>query len=421
MAAFGALGGLLGPMMGDLTKLFAQQRQSGWDQTRQFAVLRASNDDATTGLTKVPTQDAGSSTDQPVAPLDRIRLEELVAIVEPHVIAITGQDLSSSKGLRVNAVTRVQWATEFLDRHRSVLEPALISKPAGSADPATTSDLNQADPQLAMITNMMNLIGPSMMAMQIGAMAGQLSHRYLSSGDLPMPRADSDTITFIPHNIQRFADAWSLPVDSLRIRVAIDELVLHSVTRIPHLSTMLKQLMTEHVAGFQLDPSSIMDRFEDMGTFDPLNPASQSSQSIEMMDGLSAFSASQSTPAQRAAAAKIQQLTSLIRGYVDHIGGMVSSQLLGGDRRIGEALRRRGFETDDATNMLAALVGVSLNQEQQERSAAFVKGVLDRADTAGSTSGPSSLHKLWTAEANLPTEAEMDAPGLWLARLEYTS
>ena len=32
--------------------------------------------------------------------------------------------------------------------------------------------------------------------------------------------------------------------------------------------------------------------------------------------------------------------------------------------------------------------------------------------------GPAGLNRLWEAERMLPTPAELDAPGLWLARIE---
>jgi putative hydrolase len=390
-AGLGAgLGGLLGPMMGDLSKLFAQQRQNGWEQTRQFATLRATGERQPDGA---------------VVPLDRIRLEELVAIVEPHVVTATGLETAGAKGIKVEAVTRAQWATNFLDRHRTILEPALASTSTatnGSSDASSDAEQN-------MIANMMNMLGPSMMAMQIGAMAGQLSYRYLASGDLPLPRSGGDVITFIPGNITSFADAWSLPIDSLRIRVAIDELILHVVTRTPHISSTLQKLMAQHVAGFRIDGASIMERFTDMASLDPSEMQNQ-------MEALSSIAASAPTAAQLTAAAQLQRITSLVRGYVDHVGNVLSTQMLGGDTRVSEALRRRGFESDDATKMLASILGAEVNQEQQERGAAFVKGVFDRVDD----NGPASLAKLWTSDANLPTDAELAAPGLWLARLEYS-
>ncbi len=43
--------------------------------------------------------------------------------------------------------------------------------------------------------------------------------------------------------------------------------------------------------------------------------------------------------------------------------------------------------------------------------AAFVDGVVERAGAEG-------LARLWASADNLPTPAEVDAPGLWLARID---
>jgi uncharacterized protein (DUF2342 family) len=51
-----------------------------------------------------------------------------------------------------------------------------------------------------------------------------------------------------------------------------------------------------------------------------------------------------------------------------------------------------------------------LDQEGLDRGEAFVRGVLERG-------GESELAKLWVIEANLPTPAEVDAPGLWIERV----
>ena len=40
-----------------------------------------------------------------------------------------------------------------------------------------------------------------------------------------------------------------------------------------------------------------------------------------------------------------------------------------------------------------------------------MQGVVERA-------GEDGLSRLWTSERELPTPAELDAPGLWLARID---
>ncbi len=56
------------------------------------------------------------------------------------------------------------------------------------------------------------------------------------------------------------------------------------------------------------------------------------------------------------------------------------------------------------------LFGLSLDQPQIDRGERFVTGVIER-------SGDRELAKMWADAASLPTPSEVDAPGLWLARI----
>ena len=57
-----------------------------------------------------------------------------------------------------------------------------------------------------------------------------------------------------------------------------------------------------------------------------------------------------------------------------------------------------------------SLFGLDLDQAQVDRGRAFVAGVVERA-------GEEGLGRLWSPARNLPTPAEVDAPGLWLERI----
>jgi uncharacterized protein (DUF2342 family) len=65
-----------------------------------------------------------------------------------------------------------------------------------------------------------------------------------------------------------------------------------------------------------------------------------------------------------------------------------------------------------ADRLVEQLLGLELGAATFERGEAFVQGVVERG-------GPAALAPLWRDERCLPTPAEVDAPGLWLARLEY--
>jgi uncharacterized protein (DUF2342 family) len=90
----------------------------------------------------------------------------------------------------------------------------------------------------------------------------------------------------------------------------------------------------------------------------------------------------------------------------------VGTNLLTNYSMLSEALRRRRVEADPSDRFVERLFGLELSQHTYERGAAFVNGVVER-------SGAEGLGRLWESERTLPTPNELDAPGLWLARIEF--
>ena len=115
--------------------------------------------------------------------------------------------------------------------------------------------------------------------------------------------------------------------------------------------------------------------------------------------------------AQRDMLPKFEALIAAIVGYVDHIVDMVGSSLLSNTTMISEAVRRRRVEADDSDRFVERLFGLELTQATFDRGAAFVYGIVEREGNDG-------LIRLWESERTLPTPAEIQAPGLWLARIE---
>ena len=68
-------------------------------------------------------------------------------------------------------------------------------------------------------------------------------------------------------------------------------------------------------------------------------------------------------------------------------------------------------DADTADRFVEKLLGVTVTQTQVDRGARFVAGVVERAGAEG-------LARLWKSAKELPTPAEVDAPGLWLARID---
>lgn len=114
---------------------------------------------------------------------------------------------------------------------------------------------------------------------------------------------------------------------------------------------------------------------------------------------------------QELLAPRLDALVAVVTGYVDYVVDEAAARLIPASGRLSEAVRRRRVESSSQDVFVEQLLGLHLDRRAVERGRAFVAGVIERA-------GPDGLSRLFTDAAALPTPAEVDAPGLWLARLD---
>jgi coenzyme F420 biosynthesis associated uncharacterized protein len=252
----------------------------------------------------------------------------------------------------------------------------------------------------------MAMIGPMMLGMTAGSMLGHLSRRSFGQYDLPVPRPASDELLLVVVNLDEFGAEWSLPGDDLRLWVCLHEIAHHAVMNVPHVRTRLHGLLTDYVSSFDPDPGALESR---LGDVDPSSGDALSHFQGVMSDPEALLGAVRS-PAQRELLPHLEALVTVIVGYVDHVMDQVGARLLGSYDMVTEALRRRRVTADESDRFVERLLGLELGQAQYERGAAFIDGIVQRA-------GTEVLERLWADEADLPTPAEVDAPGLWLARI----
>jgi len=117
------------------------------------------------------------------------------------------------------------------------------------------------------------------------------------------------------------------------------------------------------------------------------------------------------TPESRTTSDRLTALAVVVDAYADHIATLVGAKLVGAHTQLAEAWYRRRTERGKGEEAAGALFGLDLDQAQVDRGRAFVAGVVERA-------GEEGLGRLWTPARNLPTPAEVDAPGLWLERID---
>jgi putative hydrolase len=195
-----------------------------------------------------------------------------------------------------------------------------------------------------------------------------------------------------------------LPVDDVRLWVCLHEVTHHAVLSRPHVRARLEELLIAYAASFEPSASALEDR---LGGFDPTDLAALQ----ETFSNPETLLGELETPAQRELKVPLQALLAAIVGYVDHVMDVVGRRVIGAYGPLTEALRRRRLTEDDGTRFVGRLLGIELDATVYERGAAFVQGVLERA-------GDEGLARLWESAKDLPTPAEIDAPGLWLARID---
>jgi putative hydrolase len=288
--------------------------------------------------------------------------------------------------------------------------------PGDSGDPGGPSDMGSgphldpsgqdADPSTAWLSGLLAAMAPMMAGITTGTMVGRLALRSLGTYDLPIPR-DGDELLIVVPNVEAFATDWSLPAEDLRLWICLHEVAHHAVLGVPHLRTVLTDLLTRHAGAFRNDPSALRDRLGDIDLTGGPEALVRLQESLDPEMVLGAVR----SPEQEALLPRLEALVAVVIGYVDHVMDNIGSTLIGSYRQVTEAVRRRRVGTGEADRFVERILGLDLTQEQVDRGAAFVDGVVER-------SGGEGLDRLWADERNLPTPAEVDAPGLWLARID---
>ena len=117
------------------------------------------------------------------------------------------------------------------------------------------------------------------------------------------------------------------------------------------------------------------------------------------------------SPEQRELQPRLDAAVAAVVGYTDWVVDAVAARLIGGEAlRIAEAVRRQRAESTPDDVFVEKLLGIRVGEDQVRRGKAFVQGVVDRA-------GEAELTHLLGVEGSLPTPNEIEAPGLWIARV----
>jgi putative hydrolase len=341
-------------------------------------------------------------------PLVRISFEELARVAELHVADATGIAPSAAGGgVSFEAVGPGQWSFRVLEAYRPVLKSMVEAQQQGAAAVPSSQDLSELDPDAAgglggLLGQFALTLGPVFLGMQFGSAAGHLARRAFGQYALPLPWPESATLLLVPGNVARFADDWSLPLQEVQLWVCLRELTMHAVLTRPAVRSSLATLLGDASAHAAAAQRSIVERLGD-GLTDPAALEDALGDPEALLSDLI-------SPEQRNISSALTAQTTAIGAYVDHITAGIAETLTSSPAALREAWYRYRIEEGKGEQAFAGLFGLDVGQEEVDRGRAFVSGVIERA-------GEDALARLWADELDLPTPAEVDAPGLWLARI----
>ena len=398
----------LGPFGGfDLTQMLRFLQSDGpvhWEIARQVAHWVALEGDS-----------------EPAVPAaDRARLSEVAAAAEQRVLAETGEP-PPSRSLAL--LGRAEWADQALVTLKPVLEKLAVSL-QGEMPDLSAEDLEGmpnpfagmfgsgtsgapgepgANP-LAGMAGMFGALGPLLLGVQCGFMVGQLAQGLLSEHDLLLPISDPPRPTLIVPNLEAFHEAWSIPADDLRFYLALGEGVRSRLAGRAWVRERLVRLASEYVSSFRVDTAALEAQ---LGSIDLSDPSSFEG---AVLDPDAMLGAMQS-PEQLAVLERFQLTTAVLETYADSVVERLAEPMIKSLPTIREAMRRHRVERSEADRFIQRLLGLDPSRRLHDQAAAFCRGVEERA-------GAAALDRLLEAESMLPTPAELEAPGLWLARIE---
>lgn len=377
--------GPLGDLLRDLARLLTAQGPLNWEVARQLALWTA-----TEGQPE-PNPD----------PIARIRTEELLRVADMYAAEATGLATSRRGWLALRPVTRGDWATTTLTAWKEVLIRLASSLGATEGSPAQSGEGNPMDQLLG---NLPQVIGPLVLGAQAGTMVGHLANRAMGQYDMPMPAPGNDELMAVPAVVESFASEWGLAPDDVRMYVCLRDVIYHAVLSRAHVGAVLQDHLYTYAGAFEVPMDAIEQRLSGLDPSDPMSFQ-------RSLGDPEAFLGDIQTDQQRRLLVPFRAFLTALSGYTDFFIEKVGQRLVGAYPLVSEAFRRRRLEDGPGRRVLGKLLGVEVDQPIIDNGHKFISGVVERA-------GEEGLARLWEAPATLPTPAEIDAPGLWLARIE---
>ncbi|HEX5466858.1 MAG TPA: zinc-dependent metalloprotease [Candidatus Limnocylindrales bacterium] len=262
--------------------------------------------------------------------------------------------------------------------------------------------LDQLRARRGAVAGLATLANRFLTTQQVGFLLGYLGTRVLGQYDVALLAAEGPPgrLLFVEENIRLVAAQLGVPLDRMRLWIALHETThAFEFEAHPWLRAYLAERLERQLASFLEEADGL--RVEGLGRL------LRRIRDVRGGDLLGAFL----TAEQRRLLAETQLLMSLLEGFSDWVMDDVGRQVLPDIDGIRERFEaRRGARRRGLDRLVSRLIGLDLKLEQYHKGERFVAGV-------HALGGEPALARLWDGPASLPSQAELDDPRLWVARM----
>jgi coenzyme F420 biosynthesis associated uncharacterized protein len=241
-----------------------------------------------------------------------------------------------------------------------------------------------------------------LLAAEVGVALGYLSRRVLGQYELVLVDAEAPPrLLFVGLNLDEAGRALEADDDELLRWVALHE-VTHALqfAGVPWLREHLAGMLHELVGSMEvsLDPARML-RVPTREDLRSLMEAVAAGDLISLV----------ATPAQRELLNRMQATMAVLEGYAEHVMDAVGTELLPSLPRLRAAMDRRRASASAPARVLQRLLGLEMKIRQYRLGKAFCDAVVARG-------GIAALNRVWDEPGVMPTLAELEDPGRWMAR-----
>ncbi|MDA8209141.1 MAG: zinc-dependent metalloprotease [Actinomycetota bacterium] len=374
----------------DLMKVMSSQGQLALSVAEQLAMPLA----------------AGEGGDSNPDPQLRMRIEPLAELAQREL----GTDSLIGDAVELSPRTiDVVSPAEFARRTLTELSPLIQRAEQLSRQAPATPNLPGAESlEVAGIplSQMSGMMGPMMTGLNAGSCVGHLAKEVLGSYDVPLPR-DKRQIQVVLANVSAFAAEWGLDLDAVMLWLSLNQLSMQALIGLPHVSKRVRSMIEEHFAAAAQTGEALASKLSELDPSDPSTLERLSNDPYALI-GI------ELSAAQEAKLRESRSYFAVIAGIADYVTSRAARKLMGNFEPITEALRRRRLETREGEDLFRKLFGIGLDNATFELGHRFIFGLVER-------NSEDMLARIIGDERAFPTPNEVEAPGLWLARLETLS